>query len=154
MKKIIALALIAIFSNSVFASQTEKTSQQNVAKPSKQRNKKVSDDERIRHRVEILKDQLSLNEDQIKKVSEVMKKRNETLKLVRAKAGENQEAFRKEAMPARKQFQADLKSILTPEQFSKLKEIRKSNKRVNPEAKPKVDDDLIDDSELDLRKNN
>lgn len=163
MKKIFVIAFASLMAINV----TAQTSQPNVvAKPQiktqqqvKPKGKRpgVTPEQRIQKKVELLQSQLGLNPEQAKKLTVAMTTRNEALKLVKEKTGENRDAYKTEAMPIRKKFQADLKSILTPEQFAKLREMRKANRRANPNeapAKNEAENDLIDETEPYLQKNN
>ena len=152
MRKILVLATSLLLVSNSWAQSGSKTV---APKPQHNKNKghHITKEERTHRKADLLKSQLGLSDDQSKKVESSMMKRNDALSAVRVKVGENNDAFRTEALPIRKQFQADLKSILTPEQFSKFTEIRKSNKRANPSGKQNEGDDLKDETELDLRKN-
>ena len=152
MRKILVVAISCILVSNAWAQTSSKPS---VNKPKHEKNKgrHITKEERTHRKADLLKSQLGLSDDQSKKVESSMMKRNDGLSAVRTKVGENNDAFRTEALPIRKQFQADLKSILTPEQFSKFTEMRKSNKRANPSGKQNEGDDLKDETELDLRKN-
>jgi hypothetical protein len=74
-----------------------------------------------------------------------MNSRNASLKKVRETVRENQALFNTDAMPIRKQFQDELKSIMTAEQYETYAKDRVQNSRRSV-------DNLEDDSEFDLRK--
>jgi len=163
MKKTIVIAFVTLLVVNVNAQNSQpnvvakpKVNNQQQTKP-KGKHSGVSLEQRVQHKVELMQSQLGLNEEQTKKLTIAMTNRNKSLKALRDKVGSNEDLFKTEATVIRKRFQSDIKLILTAEQFAKLKEIRKANKRVDPNLKPTKEndgDDLIDETEPDLQKKN
>jgi F0F1-type ATP synthase membrane subunit b/b' len=163
MKRITAIVFAALLT---FNAQAQNNQPSVIAKPkqgnqlqtnSKGKHTGVSPQQRIQHKVELMQSQLGLNVEQAKKLTQAMTIRNQALKVIKEKTGENKDAFRTEAMPIRKKFQTDLKTILNADQFAKLKEMRKANKRIDntlPATKENQGDDLIDETEPYLEKKN
>jgi hypothetical protein len=150
MKKILILLVTATMSMAAIAQQT---AQPKPATTQSKPKNKITPEERAQRKADLLKNQLQLNNDQTIMIKNAMVERNNALKAIRAKVGENQDAFRKEAFSVRKKFHDDMKKILSTEQFNKFKEMRKANRRPE-DSKTTGSEDYIDESELDLRKVN
>jgi hypothetical protein len=145
----LTLALSMLLTATTWAQQGTKTKQQH----DKNAKHKITQEERVKRKADLLKGQLALSDIQTKKITEAIVKRNNSLIALKSKIGENKDIFKAEALPIRKQFQTDLKNILNAEQLAKFKEIRKANRHLEQSAKPAPGDDLIDETEPDLNKN-
>jgi periplasmic protein CpxP/Spy len=75
-----------------------------------------------------LTEKLSLTADQQPKVKAIILERATKADEVRNKYNGNKEAAKAELKPIFKDANLKLQSVLTPEQFAKLKEVRKENK--------------------------
>jgi len=116
MKKIIALITLSlvIVSSPLLAQKGVKGKKMDPAK-----------------RLEMMKEQLSLKEDQVSKLKEIYDAEKERLKAMKAKKkseGENfdKEAAKKEMKEAKAAKDKKIKEILTEEQYKKLKEIKQN----------------------------
>ena len=135
MKKLFIVSLVSLFTLSSFAQSNSTVKQKRM----------VSEPQIVKMRAELFQSKFNLSVEQTKKVEIVMNSRNASLKKVRETVRENQALFNTDAMPIRKQFQDELKSIMTAEQYETYAKDRVQNSRRSV-------DNLEDDSEFDLRK--
>ena len=110
--KILSLTLLMsiLFAGTSFAQQRGQRDQQ--ARPTSET--RATPEERAARRVEMMKESLNLTPDQVTKI--------QALQTQRAK---DQQNAHKDMQAKREAYDAQLKSILTPEQYQKLQEQRK-----------------------------
>ena len=85
------------------------------------KNKKTIE-ERATAQADSIQTTTGCSDDQKAKIYTLVLARDQKIKTIReANKGGDKEAMKKEIRPIRKQFREDLKAILTPEQFAKLK---------------------------------
>ena len=129
--KILSLTLLmSIFcAGTSFAQQRGHRGQQ--AKPTSE--VRATPEERAAKRVEMMKESLNLTPDQVAKLQPVQTQFAKDQARIRNAAKENQ----KEMKANREAYDAQLKSILTPEQYQKLQEQRKDIKKGRGEQQGK-----------------
>jgi Spy/CpxP family protein refolding chaperone len=81
-------------------------------------------------RSENLKDELDLTDEQVEELDAALQARKEKAKALRAKHGENKKALGKEMKTVNEEFRAEVKEILSEEQYAKW-EAMKTEKREN-----------------------
>jgi len=120
MKKLI-LSLIAILTITL-TMEAQRQQRGNMGTP----------EEMAKKQTERMKEDLSLNEDQITKVSAINLKYNKKFKEMRKNASGDRTAMREAMMTVRKERNAEMKKVLTEEQYEKMlakeKEMMKQRK--------------------------
>lgn len=89
-------------------------------------NDKKSPEERATHRTELMTKELSLNPEQVAKVNTINLNFARHIGEVKAIADETSRKGRSEALKSRRD--AELKAVLTPEQYGKMMELRDQKK--------------------------
>lgn len=117
MKKLILLGASVLMMSAV-----------SVAQPGKLGKK--SPQERAEHQTERLTKELSLTPEQAAKVKAILAKRGAEMDSVRSKkmAGAQKEEVRGDKKAAREKTDAELKAILTPEQYAKFQAMMQERK--------------------------
>jgi len=120
MKKLI-LSLIAILTITL-TMEAQRQQRRNMGTP----------EEMAKKQTERMKEGLSLNEDQVTKVSAINLKYNKKFKEMRKNASGDRTAMREAMMTVRKERNAEMKKVLTEEQYEKMlakeKEMMKQRK--------------------------
>jgi len=119
MKKIIFLAACLLTLSTVVTAQTAQNKK--VERAQKQ---KLTPEQRAQKHVDRLNTEVSLSEDQKPKVYDLALATVKKVDEIKAKYNgqpENKDAAQKEIQPVKKEFQQNVKAILTPEQLEKLK---------------------------------
>jgi len=114
--KILAVTfLMSIFCGTLLYAQQGQKPQRTVQTP----------DERVGKRVEMMKKSLNLTDEQAAKVQEAQKQMLGDVKQIQAKNKANREEMKAKA----EAYNAQLKTILTPEQYQKYQEHRKNMRK-------------------------
>ena len=129
MKKIILAAFALVFSMSIFAQQ-----------PQRGERREFKPEEMATLQADRMKKDLDLNEEQYKALYNFYLKRGEEMKKERAKFQEGQqidrEALRAEMAKRQEAQNAELKKILTEEQYKKYEELQKKEQERRRQAGP------------------
>ena len=80
---------------------------------------KVTPEERAQKRIEMMKKSLNLSDDQVAKLQDLQKQQSEQMKQARAKGDATAKPTAEEMKAKRDAYNAQLKTILTPEQYQK-----------------------------------
>lgn len=88
--------------------------------------------EKMKARFEQMKTDLKLTDEQAAKIKDLFTAQGEQMKAIR----ESGEVNREKMKDLMKEREAKMKEILTPEQFAKLKEMRKNDRKDRPEGRP------------------
>lgn len=104
----------------------------------KKERKNKSPEEKAEMRAAHLKESLGLTDEQTAKVELALLTKMTKSMEIRAKYPENKDAAKKELKPIHEQFEASMKEILTPEQFAKWKEMKKSHPKKGDKRKKQV----------------
>jgi Spy/CpxP family protein refolding chaperone len=102
-------------------------------------------------RSEKLTKELGLNADQKAKVYDLLLNKRKKIQEIRAKYPNDKKAAHAEAKPVKEQFKADMKAVLTPEQYAKWEEMQKQKEAERKAKKAKPSQDFPDDADdLDI----
>lgn len=123
MKKITSILVLAIS----FLFSTAQQPKQRIKTP----------EERAQYRSQIMQENLGLNVTQKSQVYNLLIKKEAEAKAVRAAYGNSRADFNKAIVPVRKSYMEELKKILTPAQFEKMKSNAKKA-RDNKQGKKKI----------------
>lgn len=130
MKKILFAAVALIFSVSMFA-QAPQRGERREFKP----------EEMATRMADGMKKELNLNDEQYKSVYNLYLKRGEEMKARRDKGQQGQqvdrEARREEMKKNQEAMNAELKKILTPEQYTKYEEMQKKQQQHRGQGGPR-----------------
>ena len=130
MKKILFAAVALIFSVSMFA-QAPQRGERREFKP----------EEMATRMADGMKKELNLNDEQYKSVYNLYLKRGEEMKARRDKGQQgqqvNREARREEMKKNQEAMNAELKKILTPEQYTKYEEMLKKQQQHRGQGGPR-----------------
>lgn len=119
MKKIIFLVACLFTLSTAVTAQTDQNNK--VERASKQ---KLTPEQRAQKHVDRLNTEVSLSEDQKPKVYDLALSTVKKVDEIKAKYNgqpDSKDAAQKEIQPIKKEFQKNVKAILTPEQLEKLK---------------------------------
>jgi periplasmic protein CpxP/Spy len=101
----------------------------------KKERKDKSPEEKAAMRAAHMRESLGLTDEQTAKVESAVLTKMTKSKEIRAKYPEDKDAAKKELKPIHAQFEASMKEILTPEQFAKWKEMKKSHPKKGDKRK-------------------
>lgn len=115
MKKIVLAAIALVFSASIFA-QAPQRGERREFKP----------EEMAKHQTDRMKKELNLTDEQYKSVYALFIKQGEEMKALHAKREQSQPETRREEMKKQREaMNAEMKKILTAEQYTKYEEMQK-----------------------------
>lgn len=130
MKKILFAAVALIFSVSMFAQA-----------PQRGEHREFKPEEMATRMADGMKKELNLNDEQYKSVYNLYLKRGEEMKARRDKGQQGQqvdrEARREEMKKNQEAMNAELKKILTPEQYTKYEEMQKKQQQHRGQGGPR-----------------
>jgi Spy/CpxP family protein refolding chaperone len=87
-----------------------------------------SPEQRVEKQVQKLKTELQLSDDQTAKVQATTQKRADQVQTMRNGSKENKRENRAKLKTTMEEYDAEMKAILTPEQYTKFEEIREDKK--------------------------
>lgn len=117
MKKLVIFALALVFAATSMRAQEPKDGDKGK--------------DRMKARLEQMKTDLKLTDEQAAKIKDLFKAQGEQMKAIR----ESGEVNREKMKDLMKEREAKMKEILTPEQLAKLKDMRKNDHKDRPERK-------------------
>ena len=138
-KKLIIAALLVISASSFAQDQTKPEQKSNKPKREKQ-----TPEQRSQAQLDKLTKELSLNPQQQEQIKPILAEQNAKLEAFRAErmgyspkemSADERDAFRAKRQEDKKATDAKLQTILTPEQFKKMKDIEKANMEKMREAR-------------------